>query len=229
MISLVAAAMVFAAIHLLVSGTPLRDRLTARLGESAYLGLFSLASAAGLIWMGWAYATVRNEPANTVFWGVTPETRNLQVVLTFIALMFILPGLLTSNPTSVRSEAVLDRPDAVQGMLRITRHPFLWGISIWAAGHLVVNGDLASFVLFGTMLVLGLLGPISIDAKRRRALGDQWTAFAARTSNIPFAAILTGRQAFRPVEIGWRILPAIIVWGAIAHFHALLFGVRALP
>lgn len=229
MISLAAAAVVFAAIHLLVSGTPLRDRLTARLGDSAYLGLFSLASAAGLIWMGWAYALVRHDPANTVFWSVTPETRNLQVVLTFIAFLFILPGLLTSNPTSVRSEAVLDRPDVVQGMLRITRHPFLWGISIWAAGHLVVNGDLASLILFGTMLILGLLGPLSIDAKRRRALGDQWNAFAARTSNVPFAAILTGRQAFRPHEIGWRILPAIIVWGLIAYFHTVLFGVRALP
>ena len=229
MISLAAAAAVFIAIHLLVSGTTLRDRLTARLGVGPYLGLFSLGSTIGLVWMGWAYAKVRHDPANTVFWGVTPETRNLQVVLTFIAFLFILPGLLTSNPTSVGGEGALSRPDSVQGMLRITRHPFLWGISIWAAGHLMVNGDLASFILFGTMLVLGLFGPLSIDAKRRRALGDQWNAFAARTSNIPFAAIISGRQAFRPHEIGWRILPAIIVWGAIAYFHTFLFGVRALP
>lgn len=33
------------------------------------------------------------------------------------------------------------------------RHPQLWGTSIWAAAHLLVRGDLAAVLLFGTMLV----------------------------------------------------------------------------
>jgi hypothetical protein len=28
----------------------------------------------------------------------------------------------------VAQEGALDRPDVVKGMLRITRHPFLWGV-----------------------------------------------------------------------------------------------------
>lgn len=33
------------------------------------------------------------------------------------------------------------------------RHPQLWGTSIWAFAHLLISGDLASFILFATMLV----------------------------------------------------------------------------
>jgi uncharacterized membrane protein len=29
------------------------------------------------------------------------------------------------------------------------RHPMLWGVVVWAVAHLLVNGDLASLVLFG--------------------------------------------------------------------------------
>ncbi len=29
------------------------------------------------------------------------------------------------------------------------RHPMLWGVVVWAVAHLLVNGDLASVVLFG--------------------------------------------------------------------------------
>lgn len=33
----------------------------------------------------------------------------------------------------------------------VTRHPMLAGVRAWAAAHLLVNGDLASIVLFGGM------------------------------------------------------------------------------
>ena len=49
MLSLIAAATFFLAIHLLVSGTRLRDALTGRIGQGPYMGLFSLASVAGLV------------------------------------------------------------------------------------------------------------------------------------------------------------------------------------
>ena len=39
---------------------------------------------------------------------------------------------------------------------RHLRHPQLVGFSLWALGHLVVNGDLASFVLFGGLLAWAL-------------------------------------------------------------------------
>ena len=225
--NLLAAAAFFLAIHLLVSGTRVRDALTGRIGQGPYLGLFSLTSVAGLVWLGFAFAGARD---HVPYWDLTPLTRDLQLGLQLLALLLIVPGLLTPNPTSVQQEGALDRTDVVKGMLRITRHPFLWGVAIWAFGHLLVNGDPASLVLFGTMLFLAILGTVSIDAKRRRALGPKWDAFAAQTSNTPFGAILNDRQKLSLGEIGWwRLALALAVWAVLAWAHPFLFGVRALP
>lgn len=230
MLSLIAAASFFLAIHLLVSGTRVRDALTGKIGLGPYMGLFSFSSVAGIAWLGIAFAQARHAPDNGVFWDLTPATRWVQIALQLLATLLIVPGLTTPNPTSVRQEGALDRPDVVRGMLRITRHPFLWGVAVWAAGHLLVNGDLASIVLFTAMLLLALFGTASIDAKRRRALGAKWDAFATQTSNVPFAAIAQGRQHLSLGEVGWwRIVLAVGVWAALAWGHPYLFGVRALP
>ncbi|MBJ7409056.1 MAG: NnrU family protein [Phenylobacterium sp.] len=230
MTNLLAAAAFFVLLHLLVSGTRMRDALTGRLGQNLYMGLFSAASVAGLIWLGKAFGDARGEAWNAAYWSLTPATRHIQLGLQLVAMLLIVPGLTTPNPTSVRQEGVLARPDAVKGMLRITRHPFLWGVAIWALGHLLVNGDRASLVLFGAMFLLALFGTASIDAKRKRTLGPTWDAFATQTSNVPFAAILSGRQTLRVTEIGlWRLALAVVIWAVLTWTHPLLFGVSALP
>lgn len=227
---LIAAAAYFVLIHLLVSGTPLRDALTRRIGEGPYMGLFSLLSIMGLAWLIWAFGLARMSPAEDVIWRMNPVTQWIQIALQLVAMLLIVSGLTTPNPTSVRQEKTLEKPDVVRGVLRVTRHPFLWGVVIWAAGHLLVNGDLAGIVLFGSLLVLGLFGTVSIDAKRRRKLGKSWDTFAVQTSNAPFVAIATGRQRLNVGEIGlWRIGLGVLVWAALAWGHPYLFGVRALP
>ena len=228
MASLLAAAAVFVLLHRLVSGTRARDALAGRIGEGPYMGLFSLASVAGLAWLGFSYAAARTAAWNASYWDVTPITWKIQLLLQGFAFLFVVAGLTTPNPTSVKQEGTLSRADVVKGMLRITRHPFLWGVALWAAGHLLVNGDRASIILFGAMLVLALSGTTSIDAKRRRALGPTWHAFATQTSNFPFAAILSGRQTLKIGEIGgWRIVAAIIVYVGLLLAHPFLFGVSA--
>jgi len=228
MTMLIAAAAVFLLLHLLVSGTRLRDALTSAIGEGPYMGLFSLASVAALVWFGFAFAAARSDPGNTVFWTITPVARQLAMLLVLIAFLFMVPGLLSNSPTRVAGGAVLDKRYEATGMVRITRHPFLWGVVIWAAAHLLVNGRLADLILFGTLLLLGLLGPPSIDGKRVRALGDKYAAFKAQTSNIPFAAIVQGRQKLKLGEIWWRLLVGVAVFALVLWAHPHLFGVDPL-
>ena len=227
MTALIAAAVFFVLLHLLVSGTALRGAIVTMIGEAAFMGLFSLASVAGLVWLGWAYGQARG--TGPVFWDLGAGAKHAAVALVLLAMLLIVPGLTTPNPTSVKQEGALEKPNAVQGMLRITRHPFLWGVAIWALAHLLANGDLPSVILFGSMLALALFGTASIDAKRKRALGARWDAFAGQTSGVPFAAILAGKQTLSVGEIGWwRLLLGVVVWAALLYGHPFLFGVNPL-
>lgn len=214
---LIAACAYFLLIHFAVSGTRLRDALTATLGERPYRGLFALASFIGIAWMIYAY---RHAPLIPT-WGFVIGFRPAAYVLVFIAFVFAVIGLLTPNPTQVGMESRLD-PQMARGMVRITRHPFLWGVALWAATHLIVNGDVASLILFGSLLVLALGGPAAIDAKRRRKFPEAWPKFAQATSSVPFAAIARGGNRLAPAfgEIGvWRILAVIVLYAVAFYLH----------
>lgn len=214
---LIGACAYFLLIHFGVSGTRLRDALTGALGERPYRGLFSLASFAGIGWMIYAY---RHAPLIPT-WGVLLGFRPAAYVLVFIAFCFAVIGILTPSPTQVGMESRLD-PATARGMVRVTRHPFLWGVALWAATHLVLNGDLASLILFGTLLVLAIGGTASIDAKRRRNFPGQWPQFAAATSSVPFAAVARGDNRLGPAlgEIGlWRIIAVLALYAIAFYLH----------
>lgn len=228
MTMLIAAAAAFVLLHLLIAGTLVRGMIVTLTGEGAYLGLFSLATLAALVWMIVAFGAARADPANTTLWSLMPQARHGVIGLVLIAFLFMVPGLLTNSPTRVQGGSVVDKPNAVTGMTRISRHPFLWGIVIWAAAHLIANGRLADLILFGSLLVLGLLGPPSIDTKRMRALGERYAAFKAQTSNIPFVAIIQGRQSLKLGEIWWRLLVAVVVFVGVLMVHRYAFGVSPL-
>jgi uncharacterized membrane protein len=214
---LIAACAFFLLIHFCVSGTRLRDVLTGKLGERPYRGLFSLASLIGIAWLVYAYGHSPLIPT----WGFLPGFRTAAYVLVFIAFFFAVIGILTPSPTQVGMESRLD-PQQVRGMVRITRHPFLWGVGLWAVTHLIVNGDVASLILFGTLLVLAVGGTAAIDAKRRRKFPERWQQFAQATSSVPFAAIARGGNRLAPVlgEIGvFRILAALVLYGVAFYLH----------
>ena len=222
MLNLIAASAYFLVIHFGVSGTRLRDALVARLGPGPYRGAFALASILGLVWKIYAF---RHAPA-VPLWGIVLGLRPAAYVLVFIAFLFAVIGVATPSPTRVGMESKLAQgPDIARGLVRITRHPFLWGTALWALVHLIIDGELAALILFGTLLVLALGGTAAIDAKRRRAFGDQWAQFAAVTSNIPFAAIAAGRNRLAPAlrEIGvGRVLLAIVVYVVAFYLHGRL-------
>ncbi len=223
MANLVAAAALFLAIHFGVSGTRLRDQLVRVVGDKAFRGLFALASIVGLIWLIRAYSVA----PYIRLWGQLTALEPLAKPLMLIAAAFVVIGISTPSPTTAGMESQLTRDVSVRGMTRITRHPFLWGTALWAFVHFVINGDAASGIVFGSLLLLATVGTTSIDAKRRRAYGERWEQFARQTSNVPFAAILAGRNQLVPAlrEIGIvRPLLAIAVFAGLFLLHGRLFG-----
>lgn len=221
MAMLVLAAAVFLAAHY-VSSTPLRSGLIAMLGEKAYLGLYSLVSLAAVGWMIWAYVKAPYER----LW-VGDEFKVWAIVLMPLSLVSIVAGGMTRNPGAVRQESALASMGEPHGILRITRHPIMWGIALWAGVHLIARGDTASVIFFGAMLMLAVSGTLLIDARKNRTLGSDWQRFAAVTSNFPFAAILQGRNRFGFEEIGWKkVLIGLAVYFVLLFLHPFLFGAR---
>ena len=229
MAMLVAAAAFFLALHLLVAGTRIRDAVVGLVGERPYLGLFSLASVAGIVWLAVSY-NLAGRYGPPVVWNFAPGVTHAGILIVGIAFLLGVPGLLMPNPTAIMQESSAGREGVVKGVLRITRHPFLWGAALWAGFHLAANGDEASIVFFGTFLVLAVAGTFSIDAKRARKMGGDWAAFARQTSNIPFGAILAGRNSLNLGELlDYRLAAAVLALLVVLFAHPLLFGVSPFP
>jgi uncharacterized membrane protein len=127
------------------------------------------------------------------------------------------------NPTTAKPYRIIDNKLPVYGITRVTRHPRLCGASLWAIAHLLVSGNLAALLLFGAVLVTTLNGMVSIDRKRRRALGALWDEFEAQTSRLPFAAILTGRTRLELTEFHvWQVALAVALFSGVFWLHGII-------
>jgi uncharacterized membrane protein len=209
----------FLAAHF-VSSTPLREAIVRRVGEKAYLALYSLAAIATLGWMVWAY---NHAPAQRLW----PGLKLLPAILMPFALILLAAGVLGKNPTAVGQSRVLHASDAARGVLRVTRHPVMWAIMLWAFAHLLARGTAGGAIFFGSFLLLAALGTRAIDARKARALGEDWRRFAASTSNIPLLAIAQGRNRLALGEIGLvRTAFGLILYGGLLVSHAWLFGAQ---
>ena len=217
-------AVIFVGIHTFISGTPVRGVVVGVIGTRAYLGLFSLGSLAGLMWMILSY---RDAPFIPVWHA--PALAWVGILVMPVALLFAIAAYTTKTPPPSEGAEGSESRDLAVGIGKVTRHPFLWSVVLWSAAHLIVNGDVASLILFGAFLILGLVGPHSIDAKQRRKDPEAWARLNAVTSNLPFAAVLGGRTRVSLSEIGWwRIGVAAVLYVALLIAHGWIFGAPAL-
>ncbi|MCB9551417.1 MAG: NnrU family protein [Myxococcales bacterium] len=219
---LIAGLLLFVLGHFALSAAPLRARLVARLGEGPFSGLYSLVALAGLALMTWGH---RVAPW-VELWPKPTWTQTIPLHVMPIVMLLWVFGFTSKNPTAVAQGSHAAAPP--QGITAITRHPALWGFVLWALAHLPPNGDLASLLFFGGFLLLAVGGMWHIDRRRARTLGDAWHHYAAQTSVIPFAALLTRRARLRFTRADLiRLIAAAVLYIGFLHAHPLLFGVPA--
>ncbi len=171
-------------VHLVPAAPALRRGLVMRLGIGPYKGLFALIALAGLgliiHGMGLApFIAVWDPPS----WG-----KGLVPVFMLPAFILLAGAYLPGN------------------IHRLTPHPMLWGVILWAVGHLLANGDAASLLLFGSFALYSLFAIWS--ANRRGA------AKATVTLTIDRDLIVVGVGA--------------ALYVGLVFLHDTLFGVAAI-
>ncbi|MBL4836235.1 MAG: NnrU family protein [Kordiimonadaceae bacterium] len=130
MMGLILGLMLFSVLHLIPFFAPnIRAATIEKFGPNPYKGLFALATIGSfyLLVMGWQAAELIEVYAPPAWARHATPLFALVGIILFIA---------SNAPTNIR---------------RTLRHPQLVGVSIWAIGHLLSNGESRSLVLFGGM------------------------------------------------------------------------------
>lgn len=212
--------------HVGLSSSRLRGALVVKLGRTAFLALYSVVAVGALAWLVLAYARA----PYLELWAAPAWTFYLPLVLMPLSAVLLVAGLLTASATVTSDGTLPAGADPAPGILKVTRHPVMWAVILWAASHIPANGDVAALVFFGALLALALAGTALIDAKRARDGGEAWARFSAQTSRLPFAATLAGRNRVTLADIGWaKVSGGLALYAAFALAHEWLIGPSPFP
>lgn len=207
---------VFLVSHSLTNRPGFRARAERLLGGR--IGFTLAYSALSLLLLAWIIAAYAAAPT-WVLWGQERWMRWVPVLAMAPASLLITIGMATPNPFSIGPGGRGYDP-ARPGILRLTRHPVLWGMVLWAAAHLVPNGDVAALMVFVPLLLLALAGPAVLDRKRRQTLAG-WDRLAAATAKPRWAMLR---------EIGpWRVIFGLLLYKALLLAHEPVIGVSPMP
>ncbi|GMJ02246.1 15-cis-zeta-carotene isomerase [Hibiscus trionum] len=189
-IVMLALILIFATVH---SGlASFRDMGEKLLGKRAYRVLFAgvslpLAVSTVVYFINHRYDGVQLWQLQDV-----PGVHQLVWLSNFISFLLLYPS--TFNLLEV---AAVDKPEMhlwETGIMRITRHPQMVGQVIWCLAHAIWIGN--SVVVAASIGLIGhhLFGVWNGDRRLAVRHGEAFEVVKKRTSIIPFAAILDGRQ-----------------------------------
>lgn len=225
MVQLALASIVFLVLHI-VPGLAGRAWIVRKIGDPAYMGLFSLASILSLAWMVTAYYSA---PAGQYLWVTGPAARWATAAVMLFAFILVVTGAISRNPSSVLGRSALQSSYELTGIFAITRHPVMWGVALWAFLHLLNRPDARSLLFFGTMAVLAIAGTLLQERRKLAEFGEPWRKFAAQTSHVPFAAMLSGKTSLDLRAMGgWQLATAVALWLVVMYFHEPVLGVSPL-
>jgi uncharacterized membrane protein len=212
---------VFIGSHVIAAVPAMRRALIARFSERGFLLAYSTMSV-GLF--AWLIVTAMGSPT-TALWAPAPWAYWVTVILMPFAALLLGASLLAPNPLSIALVPDTFDPER-PGAVAITRHPILWGLGLWGLSHVPPNGDTVMLTLFGGLGFFAFVGMAIVERKKRSSLGQgRWRSLAARTSYLPFVALLAGRARWPRDPL---TLAGIGVGAAASAFlllggHVLLF------
>lgn len=223
MTALVLAVLVFIAAHSIPASPRVRGALIRCLGRAGYLAAYSGLSLLLVVWVALAY---RQAPVIWL-WGPDLRLHWVPVLGMPVVCFLITAGLLTPNSLSLTLRGP-HRGGDVPPLLRVSRHPVLIGLALWALLHSVANGDVASLILFGLMGGLALGGMAMMDLRRRRGLGaGHWLVLAGQA---PWFSLSALPGLLRSGSVFWGgCVAATVLYALLLTAHQPIIGVSPLP
>jgi len=210
----IAAFAVFFASHAIPVRPPVKRRIVALIGRAGFTWAYSALSVAVLVWL----LVAAYRAPYVELWPRAPWQSWVPFVTLAFAAVILALGTGRPNPLSFGG-AQNERFDPDHpGIVGWMRHPLLWAIGLWAAAHMVPNGDLAHVLVFGTFVAFAALGGRMIDRRKRRQMGAEWdrlTKTARRVEITPGGLVR--------VALGLGIY-ALLLW-----LHAPVIGMSPWP
>jgi uncharacterized membrane protein len=198
---------------------PIRPWLQGLLGKSGFTLAYSALSLGVLAWLIGAAGRAPHVP----LWGWAPWQVFVPLAVMLPVFLILALSIARPNPFSFGG-ARNDRFDPSRpGIVRWSRHPLLLGLALWAAAHVVPNGDLAHVILFGTFAAFAILGRRLIDRRKSREMGAEWQRLRAAVARAPLVSGRVSGGALLRLSAGFALY-ALLIW-----LHPVLFGVSPLP
>jgi len=195
----------FTATHLGLASVRVEPKLRAKLGDVAFLGLYSAVALALFVPLMTIY--FGNRHAGPWLWTVEvgPALRVLLYLGMTLGLILAVGSLLRPSPASLLPNA----PAEVRGVYRVTRHPLVLGLALVWALHLVPNASTADVAFFGGFLLFSLAGAWHQDARKLHAGDPKIREFIGATSFLPFGRGLGGFADLPPLVVALGVLAAL--------------------
>jgi uncharacterized membrane protein len=176
----------FLGVHTLTTRRELRARVIASSGEGGYKIGYALVSLLGLVLIIWGFAHYRATGWIDV-WYPPIASKHITVAL-------MLPAVILVVASYIRGR-----------IYTALKHPMLAGVKLWAAAHLLANGDLGSIILFGSFLGWAVFDRVSLKHRADTGappipvggVGNDLIAVA-----VGVVAYLALAFVFHPVVIG---------------------------
>ncbi len=215
---LAAALGAFLLTHSIPALRPVRARCVALLGERGYLVAYSLVSLATIIWVVLALVAA----PYIELWTMTKTSMWITAIIMIPACVFLVFGLTTPNPFSIPINPEGFSPES-PGLLAITRHPLLLGLTLWAAAHIPPNGSIAAILVFGFAALFSVVGMFTLDKRRKRTWGaETWRHKAQHTH------LVSWRPSALP-GMDWRWGVVALLYTGFIGLHPIVVGVSPLP
>lgn len=217
LVNLLAACVAFVGTHFAMSH-PLRAGIVRVLGNNGFQIAYSLVSFATL---GWMIVAFRAAPTHTPLWsGFDDVSWVIGSVIALIAMVLFAGSLMVRNPALPMPGAEAAARAEPAGVLKVTRHPMMWGFALWGVSHLVAAPTARTLVLASTIIVLALVGSHLQDRKKAALMGAAWTGWESRTRYWPRWSGLLSVGA-GPWVVG------TVLWIGLSWAHLPLAGIAA--